>query len=217
MGIEQAEHNPYSAKRTLPVGNGWPLTPTEMQRVDPLRKWAQLEYGEPELLYDLCNIVGPGNYAMLGDGRGGGAGLMALGLKDNLIEGHVYTVDTYRDGFNWDSEKGHRYYQHNAERFKKWGVDSLVTQHMMTTLNAYEKFEKEKVRFKAVFIDADHSYEGVKQDLLHYMTILDSPGYVMFHDTNQDFTDKVIKELMNPNPYINLIHWVNRIKMYEVR
>jgi len=37
-----------------------------------------------------------------------------------------------------------------------------------------------------LFIDGDHSYEGVKQDFENYVMLLNSPGLVAFHDINPD-------------------------------
>jgi len=38
-----------------------------------------------------------------------------------------------------------------------------------------------------LFIDGDHSYEGVKQDFENYLDFLNDPGLVAFHDINQDY------------------------------
>jgi cephalosporin hydroxylase len=35
-----------------------------------------------------------------------------------------------------------------------------------------------------LFIDGDHTYEGVKQDYLMYKSLVNSGGYIVFHDIN---------------------------------
>ena len=41
-----------------------------------------------------------------------------------------------------------------------------------------------KQLYDILFIDGDHSYEGVKNDTINYLSIVRSGGYVIFHDTN---------------------------------
>jgi len=38
-----------------------------------------------------------------------------------------------------------------------------------------------------LFIDGDHSYEGVKQDFENYIGFLNDPGLIAFHDINPDY------------------------------
>jgi len=39
------------------------------------------------------------------------------------------------------------------------------------------------MEFDIMFIDADHSYEGVRNDTYNYIEFLNDDGYVIFHDT----------------------------------
>jgi cephalosporin hydroxylase len=46
--------------------------------------------------------------------------------------------------------------------------------------------EKESLDF--MFIDGDHSYEGVKQDFFNFSSLVKSKGYIAFHDiTDSDY------------------------------
>lgn len=215
MGTKVRSDNPYSNKRTLPVGEGWNLTEEDAKIISPIKKHAQLEFGEMEFLFELPSLVGGGEYANLGDGRGGSAALMALGMKHKNINGHVHTIDTYMDGIN-SKERARARAKNNKDKFQEWGVGNYITQYMATTADAWRKFEDEVMRFKVVFIDAAHDYESVKSDLMYYICLMDSPGCILFHDTNQDDVNKVIEELVTPNPGLELFHWVNRIKAYTV-
>jgi len=38
------------------------------------------------------------------------------------------------------------------------------------------------IKFDLIFIDGDHSYEGVKQDFLYYKEFLSEEGMIVFHD-----------------------------------
>jgi len=45
-------------------------------------------------------------------------------------------------------------------------------------------------KFDLLFIDADHTYEGVKQDFLHYRRFVRNGGIIAFHDIVQDHRTK---------------------------
>lgn len=42
-------------------------------------------------------------------------------------------------------------------------------------------------RVDFLFIDGDHSYEGVRQDFENYIGLLNDPGLIAFHDINPDY------------------------------
>lgn len=44
-----------------------------------------------------------------------------------------------------------------------------------------------------LFIDADHSYEGVRQDFENYTPFLNDPSIIAFHDINPDYWTKFAK------------------------
>lgn len=53
--------------------------------------------------------------------------------------------------------------------------------HQEQTLDKLKKILKgEKISF--LYIDADHTYEGVKKDFLKYSPLLNSPALIAFHD-----------------------------------
>ena len=48
---------------------------------------------------------------------------------------------------------------------------------------------------KLVFVDADHSYEGVKKDAEKYCPLIETGGHIIFHDYVQKEAHKAINEL----------------------
>lgn len=191
--------NPYK-NRKLPVGKlEYNLNDNEQKVVNSIE--ALLEYGEKELLYDIPRLLGTGNYINLGCEKGGSAALLARGLKDRNIPGVVYTVDIYPG-------KGYK----RAKRvFEKNAVEDIIVMAKGTTDEWSNKISIDSARF--VFIDADHSYRGVRNDFINWSRFIDKGGYIAFHDTNQEYTDRVINELVNDN--WKLIYWINRIKVFE--
>jgi hypothetical protein len=91
----------------------------------------------------------------------------------------------------------------------------------------YDFFIRQDIKIDILFIDGDHSYEGVKSDFELYSTILSENGIIILHDTDGKYEEtfivsedakkdhhrfdgpaKFIKELQE-NPDWNLINLFN--------
>lgn len=56
----------------------------------------------------------------------------------------------------------------------------------------YNFFVMQDIKIDLLFIDGDHSYEGVKKDFDLYSTILSENGVIMLHDTDEDYENSLI-------------------------
>ena len=91
----------------------------------------------------------------------------------------------------------------------------------------YDFFVRQDIKIDFLFIDGDHSYEGVKSDFDLYSNILSDNGIIMIHDTDEKYEEtlivsedskkdhhrfngpsKFVKELQE-NPTWNLINLFN--------
>lgn len=91
----------------------------------------------------------------------------------------------------------------------------------------YNFFVRQDIKIDFLFIDGDHSYEGVKLDFDLYSTILSDKGTIMLHDTDPNYEEtllisedskkdhhrfdgpsKLVKELQTSNQW-NLINLHN--------
>ena len=62
-----------------------------------------------------------------------------------------------------------------------------------TSENAfYNFFVLQDIKIDFLFIDGDHSYEGVKKDFDLYSTILSEKGVIVIHDTDEKYEDSLI-------------------------
>ena len=97
-----------------------------------------------------------------------------------------------------------------------------------TSENAYyDFFVRQDIKIDFLFIDGDHSYDGVKLDFELYSNLLSENGVIMIHDTDENYEEtfivsedakkdhfrfdgpsKFIKELQE-NPSWNLINLFN--------
>lgn len=56
----------------------------------------------------------------------------------------------------------------------------------------YNFFILQDIKIDVLFIDGDHSYEGVKLDFELYSTILSDKGIIIIHDTDPDYEENLI-------------------------
>ena len=56
----------------------------------------------------------------------------------------------------------------------------------------YDFFVKQDIKIDVLFIDGDHSYEGVKLDFDLYSKILSDKGIIMIHDTDESYENNLI-------------------------
>ncbi len=73
-------------------------------------------------------------------------------------------------------------YRETAQRTFRFGERAIMLK--MTSKAAAERFRTFGKRFDLVFIDADHSYEGVTADLLQWWPLVAPGGYICGHDYN---------------------------------
>jgi hypothetical protein len=56
----------------------------------------------------------------------------------------------------------------------------------------YDFFVKHDIKIDALFIDGDHSYEGVKTDFELYSKLLNKNGVIFIHDTDESYGRELI-------------------------
>lgn len=56
----------------------------------------------------------------------------------------------------------------------------------------YDFFVRQDIKIDLLFIDGDHSYEGVKQDFDLYSSILSDNGIIIIHDTDPNYEETLI-------------------------
>lgn len=101
----------------------------------------------------------------------------------------------------------------NLKKFSKNVEVLTMDSHSPETLSHIENIMGNQ-EFDFIFIDGDHSYEGVKQDFEMYKHLLKDGGYIGFHDINIESSylshscrvDLLWKELLE-NPDLNIIEF----------
>ena len=193
------------------------------KHADRLGKRAMVDVPETYLLYDIPRILCGGDIANLGHSRGGSAFLMAHSLKVHNLPGIVLSVDAYEpmptaDGkgvLNADpeiAEKKVRECERRNTDTGGYGLGHRVDFRQMTTTALGKQCRVNGDTFRFVFIDADHSYDGVLSDFKLWSPMVEVGGFVGFHDTNQEYTHRVLVEELVDNP-----EWVERTELHVSR
>jgi predicted O-methyltransferase YrrM len=79
----------------------------------------------------------------------------------------------------------------------------------MDSITASKKFENESC--DVVYIDMDHTYEAVKQDIKHWLPKVKKGGILAGHDYNWHRVKKAVDELLGPNIDINITSWIYKV------
>jgi predicted O-methyltransferase YrrM len=138
---------------------------------------------EAHYFYTRASELGDGNYANLGVFRGFSTFCFAKGLESINGKGKVYGVDLYNF---LDPEE-------LITLYTELGVDGYLEICKGYTHEWPSRLKD--IKFKFIFIDADHHYETCKQDFELWHPLLEDDGQIAFHDTDERCVNKVICEL----------------------
>lgn len=118
-------------------------------------------------------------------------------LCDNT-SGFVTAVDLWTQEGNKleaDYVEVWKQFQHNLSEHLL--TTKLVT-FKTTTDEAIKRIKSTGYKFDFIFIDADHSYEQVRKDILGCKELLSDGGILSGHDFNWEGVEKAVRELV-PN------------------
>ena len=126
------------------------------------------------------------------------AGGTTFFLLDMLPDLTMHTVDIFERQENHEDYSKDKYdftdsYPAFMEKAKKYG-DRLIV-HKGWTHEVAEKIDDGLFDF--VFIDADHTYEGCKRDILSWNSKLKPGGFLMGHDCNLASVRKAVEDCCN--------------------
>lgn len=159
---------------------------------------------EAHFLYDRVKNLGSGNYANLGTFTGFSTACLAFGLKQLNSIGKVYTVD------NYCYENLKDYPELMIKNLKELDIDQYVEVCVGTTNEWAEKLKD--IRFKFIFVDADHSRLAVESDIINWTPLLEDDGEIAFHDV---FTASVNDAIEGKLKDWKFIRQVRNIKVFK--
>lgn len=130
------------------------------------------------LLHGLVHALQPEVCVEIGSARGFSACHIGLALKE-LGRGKLYAIDPH-EATAWNDDGSVQTYAAMTENLSRFGVSAQVQ-----IMRGYsrELAADWKLPIDLLFIDGDHSYEGVRSDWELYSPHLKSEGVAVFHDT----------------------------------
>ncbi|MEA2056535.1 MAG: class I SAM-dependent methyltransferase [Patescibacteria group bacterium] len=142
-------------------------------------KTGNLGYGA--IHYSLINITNPERVLCVGSYKGFIPAICTLACRDNN-RGMVDFVDAGYDSEDENDWGGEGVWRecNPVEYFKPFHLDKYLKLHVMKSDEFAKKFPEKK--FEYIYIDGDHSYEGVKADFEAFWPKLTEGGLILFHD-----------------------------------
>lgn len=144
-----------------------------------------------ELLYSLCLMQGlRGDILEIGSWQGKSTSYLARAAKDSA-NGRVFAVDHFKG--NVGKENMYRVGNSAAtsiyDMFNKniysLGLDDVVAAVPLSSKAAHAQLCGRTFRF--IFIDGDHTYEGVSEDIKLFSPLLQPGGIMAFDDFDSTF------------------------------
>lgn len=133
------------------------------------------------LHYAFIRNIKPQNVLVVGSQRGYAPAICGLACKDEGIG----TVDFVDAGY--ETSEPHAWgglgiwKTATKDYWKPIGCENIIKLHNMRL----ENFSTDK-KYQYIYVDGDHSYEGVKRDFYFCVDLLDNQGYMTFHDVSVD-------------------------------
>jgi predicted O-methyltransferase YrrM len=133
------------------------------------------------LLYGLVRSMKPDVCVEIGSARGKSACFIGLALRRNG-KGKLYAIDPHSPT-NWNDTQSTDTFAIINENLRSAGVADHVEIVRQTSADARARITQP---VDLLFIDGDHSYEGVKADWDLFSPLVSPFGVVVFHDTLWD-------------------------------
>lgn len=155
------------------------------------------------LLYGLVRSLKPEVCVEIGSAQGKSACFVAMALRDNG-GGRLYAIDphTRTDWNDTDSVDTYDVFRRNVASI---GLTDYVEVVRKTSEEAARGWDRP---IDLLFIDGDHSYEGVRRDWELFSKFLSGFGVAVFHDTLWDLEP----DPRYPNPQMGVPRLVDELR-----
>jgi predicted O-methyltransferase YrrM len=133
------------------------------------------------LLFGLVHAMRPAVCVEIGSARGRSTCFIGIALE-RVGNGHLYAIDPH-ESTTWSDVGASDTYEELCRNLRASGVDERVTIIRKYSPDAAKDWS---LPIDLLFIDGDHSYEGVKRDWELFAPRVREFGLVVFHDTFWD-------------------------------
>lgn len=132
--------------------------------------------------YSLIRIFKPERILCVGSEYGFVPALCALACRDNK-KGKVDFVDAGKKRGEKNNWGGTGFWKTSEAKshFNAFGLKPYIQSYIMTT---QEFSKKHSFKYEYIYLDGDHSYDGIKHDFKKFWPLLAQQGLMVFHDIN---------------------------------
>lgn len=175
------------------------------------------------LLHILTNYIDIVNYMEIGVHNGGSMTMLLSGNNKNI---NIYGIDLFEDMYdetkhlNKEKFNTYQYFKRDNLSMTKTrnNLDNVKTYYnnnsIVNLLQGNSYFDETETKFKdelgnnkldLLFIDGDHTLDGVKNDFERYSKYVKKGGYIVFDDYHHTIIKEYCDKLLNENSNIELI------------
>jgi predicted O-methyltransferase YrrM len=130
------------------------------------------------LLYGIARSLKPTVAVEVGSARGKSACFVGMALKENGF-GRLYAIDPHTRT-DWNDSESVDTYDIMRGHLENLALTDVVT---IVRKRSNESQAGLPMLIDLLFVDGDHSYEGVKADWVTFKPRMSPSGLVVFHDT----------------------------------
>jgi predicted O-methyltransferase YrrM len=135
------------------------------------------------LLYAVARALRPGVVVEIGSARGKSTCTLALACSQNQ-HGMVYAIDPHEPNAWSDLGVTGDSYEFLRARLRAYSLGAWCRVIRATSAQAASDWSRP---IDLLFVDGDHTYEGVKQDFEAFRPWLSPTAVVLFHDTTWEY------------------------------
>lgn len=168
------------------------------------------------LLAKYAKLASNGHVLEIGAWRGASTATIAKARLDAKKEGLVFSCDPHFDT---------KVHEQRGSSLSQWicnmyhNTCSLITVPLVCkSIHAYQFFHEIWVkRFAMIFIDGDHLYSAVRQDIELWTPYLYQGGYLIFDDAtgNAPGVSQALNDTIRQNILFKLIETGERFEIYQ--
>ncbi len=170
-----------------------------------------------QILYSLCALQeAAGDVVEIGSWQGRSTSFLARAVSDSR-NGRFFAIDHFKG--NVGKETSYVVEKQDLSDLKRnfmsnmktLNLDSSINLLDMTTMEAAKEFRRGQVRF--VFIDGDHTYEGVSRDIELFLPLLCPSAIMVFDDFSTAFPGllKAVGEVLQSTKHSRCLSYQNTL------
>jgi predicted O-methyltransferase YrrM len=164
------------------------ITDLFMPEYDTWPRWKSGLGANSHVLYGLARSLEPKTIVEIGSARGKSTCCLALACCHNG-GGHVHAIDPQMVNDWSERETSGDNYSHLRANLSLFELEEWCTVHRCTSAETAANW-REPIDF--LFVDGDHSYEGVKSDFDLFAPWLRPEALVAFHDTTWELNRNAV-------------------------